>query len=269
MTTDEQVIEPYDTTLGIIVFGHGTRDERGHKEFIAFVESLTQQLLQSRKECSWCVTYAFLEFAKPSFRQAVMDLYDKGFRKLLIVPLFLAMAGHMKQDVPALVRRAQQTFPTLDIQVFPAFGDDDAIIQGLLKRLYEATTSDDVTHCAIVLVYRGSSDVSALQQVQKVVSKLADLLSSKQIAMASMFGAGDSVDAVIAKIRDADVDEIIILPYLLFHGFLFTKLTNLVYDLDREVNTVPYTLASYLGVQEDVVKLTMQRITNFIWKVKS
>ncbi len=269
MNTEQPVMQSHHDSLGIIVLGHGTRDEQGYQEFLVFVDTLSQWLTVSLPTDSWCVTYAFLELAKPDFMQSIRELHARGIRKILVVPVFLVLAGHMKRDVPLLIERAFHTFPGLAMQVLPAFGDEDAIIQGLLKRLHDMTANVDVSRCAIVLVYRGSSDVSAIEQVQKVAEKLADALLTKQVMMASMFGVGESVDNVVARVRHADVDRIIILPFLLFHGFLFTKLRNLVKDRESEIGVVPCALSSYLGVQETLVELTAQRILNFIWKVKS
>lgn len=250
------------TPLGILVLGHGTQDEQGYQEFLFFVDRLSQSLTVSLQTDSFYLTYAFLELVKPDFMESVRDLYARGIRSILVVPMFLALAGHMKHDVPLLIKEASHSFSGVMMQVLPAFGDEDAVVQGLLNRLYEVTIHADVNRCAIVLVYRGSSDVSALEQVQNVVEKVSYALSSKQVIMASMFGLGDSVSDVVQRVGHTDIDRIIILPYLLFHGFLFTKLRSLVDKRNSDKETVPCTLATYLGVQEMLVELTMQRIIN-------
>ena len=51
------------------------------------------------------VAGGFLELSAPPMTDAVGELYDRGHRHLVAVPLVLVGAGHAKGDVPAALAR--------------------------------------------------------------------------------------------------------------------------------------------------------------------
>ena len=85
--------------FGVMVCGHGSRDEDAVSEFEAVASGIKARLPQY--EIDW----GFLEFATPVIRNGLDALRDKGIRNVLAIPGMLFAAGHAKNDIPTLLNK--------------------------------------------------------------------------------------------------------------------------------------------------------------------
>jgi sirohydrochlorin cobaltochelatase len=85
---------------GILIVGHGTRDETGTRQFLELAEVLKERLSPAAVEA------AFLEMREPGIYVAVERLVARGIERLVTAPLLLFAAGHIKRDVPGEVEKA-------------------------------------------------------------------------------------------------------------------------------------------------------------------
>ena len=85
------------TPLGIVLFAHGSRDERWR----APVEAVARQV--AALDPTARVACAYLELVAPDLRTAAQALVAAGARRIRIVPLFLGMGRHVREDLPGLV----------------------------------------------------------------------------------------------------------------------------------------------------------------------
>ena len=81
--------------LGIMVCGHGSRDEHAVEEFQSVARGLRERIPQ------YPVEWGFLEFATPIIRDGLDELQKKGVNRVLAVPGMLFAAGHAKNDIPS------------------------------------------------------------------------------------------------------------------------------------------------------------------------
>jgi sirohydrochlorin cobaltochelatase len=109
----------------IILFAHGARDS----EWAAPFGIIKQQLQAARPEV--LVELAFQEFMTPSLEAAVAQAAARGAKRIVLVPLFMAQGGHLKQDLPPLVGKIRRQHPQLELQVLPAIGDAPEILQAI------------------------------------------------------------------------------------------------------------------------------------------
>jgi sirohydrochlorin cobaltochelatase len=109
----------------IILFAHGARDP----EWAAPFGIIKQQLQAARPEVQ--VELAFQDFMTPSLEAAVAQSALQGAKRIVLVPLFMAQGGHLKQDLPLLVGKLRQQHPQLELQVMPAIGDAPEILQAI------------------------------------------------------------------------------------------------------------------------------------------
>jgi sirohydrochlorin cobaltochelatase len=109
----------------IILFAHGARDP----EWAAPFGIIKQQLQAARPEVQ--VELAFQEFMTPSLEAAVAQAVARGARHIVLVPLFMAQGGHLKQDLPLLVGKIREQHPQVELQVLPAIGDAPEILQAI------------------------------------------------------------------------------------------------------------------------------------------
>jgi sirohydrochlorin cobaltochelatase len=111
---------------GVIMIAHGARDSRWMEPFFRIRDDLGKRLAPQM------VGLAFLDFAAPSFAEGVAELYGKGARRILVVPVFLSGGGHVAQDIPKLVQAERARYPEATIDVSGAVGEEREVIAGMM-----------------------------------------------------------------------------------------------------------------------------------------
>ena len=117
---------------GLILFGHGARDPRW---------ALTMQALAKRcrtHDPALLVECAFLEFMSPDLQEAVASLVTAGARHVVIAPVFLAAGGHVLRDLPDRVAGLSAAFPDLSVQIEPALGASEPVIDAMAQVCMDA-----------------------------------------------------------------------------------------------------------------------------------
>ena len=110
---------------GIVLFAHGARDRRWAEPF----EQLRERMQARRPDLS--IELAFLEHLPPDLAEAAVAMAARGVRKVRIVPLFFGRGGHLRNDFPLHVARAQAAAPAIAFEIIEAAGEDPAVIDAL------------------------------------------------------------------------------------------------------------------------------------------
>lgn len=113
------------SSQAIILFAHGARDP----DWAAPFNIIKRQLQAARPQLQ--VELAFQDFMSPTLEQAVAQAVARGAKRAVLVPLFMAQGGHLKQDLPRLVAKIREQHPQLELQVMPAIGDAPEILQAI------------------------------------------------------------------------------------------------------------------------------------------
>lgn len=108
----------------LLLFAHGSSDPGWAAPFRRL-----QAAVQAR-EPGRMVELAFLERMEPSFDECVNILHQRGVREVMVAPIFLALGGHMRKDLPALVTAARER-TGMRFRVLPALGEIDALIDAI------------------------------------------------------------------------------------------------------------------------------------------
>lgn len=99
---------------GIVLFAHGSREP----EWAAPFERIARQLAEK-----FIVELAYLERMPPTLEQAVGALAAKGAKRIRIVPVFLGVGGHIKQDLPKLADAARARHRGVEIVLERTIGE--------------------------------------------------------------------------------------------------------------------------------------------------
>ena len=111
------------TRTAFILFGHGARDPRWAESMRRVARALRTNRPNTRVEL------AFLEFIAPDLAACVEALIAEGYRQLLIVPLFIAQGGHLKNDVPRLIDALRARHPAVELVLVPPVGEAESVVQ--------------------------------------------------------------------------------------------------------------------------------------------
>jgi len=106
----------------IVLFAHGSRDPLWHKPIQAVAERIVQRSPHTLVRC------AYLELTEPDLPHVTHALVAEGATRLCVVPMFLGVGRHAREDLPQLISQIQANHPTLDISCQPAVGEQEALL---------------------------------------------------------------------------------------------------------------------------------------------
>lgn len=115
------------TRRGVILFGHGSRDPAWRAPMDAVARRIVGKSPETRVVC------AFLELQAPDFAEAVAQLASHGAEHVTVLPMFLGVGKHARQDLPALVEAARAAHPGLGFAVLPSVGELPEVIEVLAE----------------------------------------------------------------------------------------------------------------------------------------
>jgi sirohydrochlorin cobaltochelatase len=111
----------------IILFGHGSRDALWHLPIQAVAERIRVA------SPSTTVTCAYLELTEPSLGDATAALVGMGVSDITILPMFLGVGRHAREDLPALIAELKASHPGTVFQVQAAVGENPAVLDLLAQ----------------------------------------------------------------------------------------------------------------------------------------
>ena len=113
----------------IVLFAHGARDPGWAPPFRQLALELGERLPGER------IVLAFLELMQPSLPDCAAALYGEGVRRLRLVPVFLGLGGHLKEDLPAMVVAIRERYTDLEIAVDPPVGEQPDVIAAIASAI--------------------------------------------------------------------------------------------------------------------------------------
>ena len=112
---------------GIIFFAHGSRDPLW-RQSIEAVATYARQL-----EPRALVRCAYLELSDPTLPSCVADLATAGAQSITVVPMFLGVGKHAREDLPVLISQLRASYPKIDLILQIAIGEDMRLIELMAK----------------------------------------------------------------------------------------------------------------------------------------
>ncbi len=110
-------------THATILFAHGSRDPLWRIP----IESIATQMRQTTPACQ--VRCAYLELTQPDLATSTAELVALGIKKITVLPLFLGVGRHAREDLPVLMSQLKQTHPEITFELRPAVGEDPRVIE--------------------------------------------------------------------------------------------------------------------------------------------
>ena len=112
----------------VVLFAHGSRDPLWHKP----MEAVAAQFASGSPDVA--VRCAYLELSQPDLPSACLDLIGTGVTQVSVVPMFLGVGRHAREDLPVLVQQLRALHPGVVFELKPAVGEDPRLI-GLLAQI--------------------------------------------------------------------------------------------------------------------------------------
>jgi sirohydrochlorin cobaltochelatase len=122
-----------------ILFGHGSRDPLWRVP----IDTVAQRMLALDPQC--CVRCAFLEITEPDLASTTAELVAQGVSGITIVPMFLGVGRHAREDLPDLVKALQVDYPKVGFYLQPSVGEDARVVELLAQIAMPAAANQAVT----------------------------------------------------------------------------------------------------------------------------
>ena len=233
---------------GIMVCGHGSRNQNAAREFATVAEGLKARYPDIPVE------YGYLEFCNPVISEGLDRLRAKGVTRVLAVPGMLFAAGHAKNDIPSVLNTYQAQNPGTVINYGRELGIDLKMIRAAGARIQTSIDAANAAHGEVALhdtllmvVGRGSSDPDANSNVSKVMRMLWEGFG---FGWAETCYSGVTFPLVGPGLTHAarlGYKRIIVFPYFLFTGVLVKRIYSETDAVAADHPEIQFVKASYLS----------------------
>lgn len=113
---------------GVVLFAHGSRDPLWR----APMEAVAQHA--ASLDASASVACAYLELTEPDLPTVCAQMVQSGVIAITVVPMFLGVGKHAREDLPVLMNELQAAHPQVQFSLQAAVGEHPAVVD-LLARI--------------------------------------------------------------------------------------------------------------------------------------
>lgn len=110
---------------GVLLFAHGSRDPLWHRPIATLAQRIQQASPHTEVAC------AYLELSTPDLPTAAQAMIAKGVRHIRIVPVFLGMGKHAREDLPLLMNSLRTQHADTEFELSPAVGEHPLLLDAL------------------------------------------------------------------------------------------------------------------------------------------
>ena len=118
---------PSQACTGVILFAHGSRDPLWRLP----IDAVAQRMRDQWPEIT--VDVAFLELTQPDLPHTVEHMMKLGMTHLRILPMFLGVGRHAREDLPELVEGLVKAYPQMQFELLPSVGEHPAMTALMAK----------------------------------------------------------------------------------------------------------------------------------------
>ncbi len=109
-------------TTAIVLFGHGSRDALWHLPIQAVAQRIRNISANQVVDC------AYLELTQPNLPDLATKLIADGANKIRVLPMFLGVGRHAREDLPVLIDALRLRYPQVQFDVMCAIGENEAVL---------------------------------------------------------------------------------------------------------------------------------------------
>ena len=214
--------EDRPTKREVVLVGHGSRVPKSIDEFNTFADALSKHIEQP-------VRIGFLELSQPEMNVALTDaaktVGEHG--EVLVVPMFLGSAYHMKAEIFRAIQQVRDEFPKTAIRYSTPLGFHVKLAELLKIRVEAALAAKPDAKLAnettVLIVGGGSSDPDSNSNVSKAARVLYEMGDYAGVEVAYQFITRPTTAEGIERVYLLGAKQVVVVPFLLFTGIVHQK----------------------------------------------
>ena len=244
----------------VLLVGHGSREAAGNTEILDFVAQWRTRRPQ------WRIEVCFIEFASPSLHDGLLRAAQSG-RRVLVLPLILNAAGHVKMEIPEAIEHARAHCPGSQILLAPHLTACDPILAILKRRLRQAMLGLDMPDprsTGVIVLGRGSSDRGANGDMAKMARWLLEEGDHELVDLAFTGITWPRLERVVQRQVLLGMGQIVVLPYYLYTGTLMERIHRQVQHLRGQYPQLRLACSTHFGFEPEIFELLEQRALDLL-----
>ncbi len=246
------------TEQTVLLVGHGSRDTTAIAEFNDFAAALSLRVDRPVLTC-------FLELADPDLATGLSSAAAQAGPggQVVVLPLFLGPAGHLKNDVAAAIQWARGQFPGVSFGYGTSLGFHARLIELLDYRVNEALAGDGGAlpreETSILVVGRGSSDPHSNAEIARGAYLLFEGRPYRSVEYGYQSVARPRVDEALVRCQRLGARQVVVAPFILFTGEVDRNIRRLSVQAAGELG-LRLVQAGYLSPHPLLLDVTAQRL---------
>jgi len=240
----------------VLLVGHGSRFRAGEDEIDTFVN------IWREKNPQWKIEACFIEFSDVLLDRG-LDNAAEGAERVIVVPLILNAAGHVKMEIPHFINDARQRHPEVEFIYARHLGAGEPILNILKRNLVKvmmAMDAPDPKSTGVILLGRGSSDRVANGEIAKMARWLFEESDHELVDIAFTGITYPRLEMAVQRHVQQGMTQIAILPYYLFTGTLIERIKRQVERLKVQYPQVIFAHGEYFGFEEEIYAMLNERV---------
>lgn len=246
------------TSDTILLVGHGSREKSGNDE----IETFAQQW--RARQPGWRIEICFIEFSDITMSEGLRRAAT-GSQRVMVVPLILNAAGHVKMDIPQAIDGARLKFSGVQFLYAPHLTACDQILSIIKRRLkgaMQALDMPDPTTTGVVILGRGSSDRQANGEMAKMARWLMEETGHELVDLAFTGITYPRLEKAVQRQSLLGMTQVVVLPYYLFNGTLVERIARQVENLKTQYPTIRFISTAYFGFEREIFELLEERVND-------
>lgn len=242
----------------ILLVGHGSREKSGNDEIMHFAEQWRQ------RKPGWNIEVCFIEFSEITMSVGLSNA-AKDSRRVLVVPLILNAAGHVKMDIPQAINGARAKFPQVEFLYAPHLTACEqllSIVKRRLKNAMQTLDMPDPSTTGVILLGRGSSDRQANGEMAKMARWLMEETDHELVDIAFTGITYPRLEKATQRQSMLGMTQVVVLPYYLFNGTLVERISRQVEHLKQQYPTIRFISTTYFGFETEIFEVLEQRVAD-------
>jgi sirohydrochlorin cobaltochelatase len=242
----------------ILLVGHGSREPEGNDEIHAFVQQWRA------RQPGWRIELCFIEFASPGLHDGLLHA-ARNTRRVLVLPLILNAAGHVKMEIPEAIEHAREHCPGTEFLYAPHLTACDPVLDILrrgLRKAMHALDMPDPRTTGVVLLGRGSSDRQANGEMAKMARWLQEETDHELVDLAFTGITWPRLERVVQRQALLGMTQVVVVPYYLYTGTLMQRIARQVAHLRVQYPRIRFALGEHFGFEPEIFGLLEQRVAD-------
>lgn len=240
----------------VLLVGHGSREKSGNDEIVAFAGQWRL------RQPDWAIEVCFIELSENTMSEGLRRAAASASR-VIVVPLILNAAGHVKMDIPQAIDAARLKYPAVQFLYTPELTACDHLLDVVKRRLRSAMQRLDMpdpSTTGVVLLGRGSSDRHANGEMAKMGRWIMEESDHELVDVAFTGITYPRLEKAVQRQVLLGMTQIVVLPYYLFNGTLMERIKRQVANLKIQYPTIRFTSTEYFGFEREIFEVLEQRV---------